>query len=135
MRGQTVQFQVALVTETCAACGMVFAMPSNWQQCRLSDHTSFYCPAGHAQHYTSKSDAEVARDEAERYKQLWRESEAYAKHEYDQRRAAERALRATKAAHTRTKNRIKNGVCPCCNRHFENLDRHMHTKHPDYTDA
>ena len=28
--------------------------------------------------------------------------------------------------------RIKNGVCPCCKRHFTNLERHMHTKHPEF---
>jgi hypothetical protein len=28
--------------------------------------------------------------------------------------------------------RIGNGVCPCCNRSFTNLRRHMTTKHPEY---
>lgn len=27
--------------------------------------------------------------------------------------------------------RIHNGVCPCCNRSFVNLQRHMKTKHPE----
>ena len=27
---------------------------------------------------------------------------------------------------------MANGVCPCCNRSFENLRNHMHTQHPDY---
>lgn len=39
----------------------------------------------------------------------------------------------TKAAHTRTKNRIAKGVCPCCSRTFLDLQRHMQTKHPDFT--
>lgn len=30
------------------------------------------------------------------------------------------------------KNRVANGVCPCCNRHFENLERHMKGQHPDF---
>lgn len=30
------------------------------------------------------------------------------------------------------KKRVGNGVCPCCNRTFENLSRHMSCKHPEY---
>jgi hypothetical protein len=28
--------------------------------------------------------------------------------------------------------RIQSGVCPCCNRTFENLGRHMKSKHPAF---
>lgn len=28
--------------------------------------------------------------------------------------------------------RVGNGVCPCCNRHFGNLERHMHSQHPEH---
>ena len=31
--------------------------------------------------------------------------------------------------------RVANGVCPCCNRTFGNLQRHMATKHPDHAAA
>ena len=31
--------------------------------------------------------------------------------------------------------RVGNGICPCCNRSFSNLQRHMHTQHPDYGHA
>lgn len=34
--------------------------------------------------------------------------------------------------YSRIRERVKNGVCPCCNRTFENLARHMKTKHPDF---
>jgi hypothetical protein len=30
---------------------------------------------------------------------------------------------------------VANGVCPCCNRTFQNLARHMAGKHPDYEEA
>ncbi len=29
------------------------------------------------------------------------------------------------------KKRVGRGVCPCCNRHFPNLQRHMETQHPE----
>jgi hypothetical protein len=34
---------------------------------------------------------------------------------------------------TRIKNRVKNGVCICCNRSFSDLHQHMLTKHPDFS--
>lgn len=43
-----------------------------------------------------------------------------------------RAHAATKGQLTKTKKRIANGVCPCCNRSFANLERHMAGQHPDY---
>jgi hypothetical protein len=30
------------------------------------------------------------------------------------------------------KKRAVAGVCPCCNRHFRELERHMASKHPKY---
>lgn len=44
----------------------------------------------------------------------------------------EGSLRATRGVVTRMKNRVSRGVCPCCKRHFANLERHMDTKHPSY---
>lgn len=34
---------------------------------------------------------------------------------------------------TRITKRAKAGVCPCCNRSFENLRRHMASQHPTFT--
>lgn len=39
-----------------------------------------------------------------------------------------------KGAHQRTKNRVAKGVCPCCNRSFTNLAKHMAGQHPDFGD-
>jgi len=30
------------------------------------------------------------------------------------------------------KRRAKNGLCPCCRRHFMNVQRHISTKHPGF---
>lgn len=45
---------------------------------------------------------------------------------------AERQASARKGQVTRLKNRAAAGVCPCCTRSFENLRRHMTTKHPTF---
>lgn len=52
--------------------------------------------------------------------------------------AAERALRLeseakeSKRQNQRIIKRIKNGVCPCCTRTFQNLARHMASEHSDF---
>lgn len=47
-------------------------------------------------------------------------------------RTLERRLAAQRGVTTRLKNRVANGVCPCCNRTFANLQRHMSTKHKGF---
>jgi len=39
---------------------------------------------------------------------------------------------AAKGQLTKTKRRVANGVCPCCNRTFADLSAHMHGQHPEY---
>ena len=45
---------------------------------------------------------------------------------------ATRRMAAAKGELTKMKKRVGNGVCPCCNRQFVNLQRHMATQHPGY---
>jgi hypothetical protein len=132
MRNAQIVFETTLVAEECCACGMVFALPHTIQLRLKKSHDTFYCPAGHGQHYIGETDEERLAKEVERYKRLWKDEERYASTVVAERNAAQRSLKATKAAHTRTKNRIANGVCPCCHRSFANMQRHMQTKHPQY---
>jgi uncharacterized small protein (DUF1192 family) len=46
--------------------------------------------------------------------------------------SAKRSRNAYKGLFGRTKKRVAAGVCPCCNRTFENLARHMAGEHPGY---
>lgn len=126
------EFAVELETVTCCVCGIVFAFPSLIMRRRLSDHASFWCPNGHSQSFTGESDAERLRRELNKYEQYTSALKAEVTFERDQRQAAERSLRSTKAQLTKTKKRIANGVCPCCNRTFQNLARHMAGQHPEY---
>ena len=47
-------------------------------------------------------------------------------------REIDERLKCDKAAKTRLKNRVGKGVCPCCNRSFANLKRHMASQHPEF---
>lgn len=125
-------FQVELVVETCCKCGTTFAMTEELQKARRRDHMLFYCPLGHGQYYSGKSDEEKLREQLERAQKEIKRVQADYEYEWSTRKAAERSLSATRGVLTRTKNRIAKGVCPCCNRTFQNLGRHMQGQHPDY---
>ena len=129
---ETITDTSVLVCDTCCKCGIRFAMPRDWQRQRLDKHDGFFCPAGHEQYYSCKSELEKAKEEASREK-MWRENaERRERAAIQSRQAAERKAAAARGVVTKIKKRIGNGVCPCCNRHFVNVERHMETKHPEY---
>lgn len=116
--------------ETCCdtGCGIDFAMPAQYKERKREDHSLFYCPNGHPQHYTGETEAQKFRrlyEAQERTTVFWREDS----------REKERRLIATKGVVTRFKHRVANGVCPCCKRTFPNLAAHMKTKHPAFKDG
>lgn len=122
-----------LVVNTCW-CGIRHAVPEeleNFQQRQHNDGesvTSIYCPLGHSYVPSGKGEAQRLREK------LKREEERNARliSENDQ---LEASRRAQKAATTRARQRAKNGVCPCCNRTFKQLARHMKSQHPDFDPA
>ncbi|WP_032375983.1 hypothetical protein [Rhodococcoides fascians] len=118
-------FTDRLVIEVCCACGINFAMGETYQRRRMEDHRSFYCPSGHAQSYRGKSEAEKLRERNERLAQQ------LASREEDLR--AERVRHSsTKGQLTKSKKRAAAGVCPCCNRTFQNVSRHVAGQHPEF---
>lgn len=135
----TMNHTTVLVVEECCTCHVTFGIPRTWQESLKQTHAIFYCPAGHGQSYNGKTDVQKLREklaETEQYRRNLAERTEYAeaalRAKQDQLEATERSLRGHKAAKTRIKNRIAAGVCPCCNRQFQNLHRHMTGQHPDF---
>jgi DNA-binding XRE family transcriptional regulator len=112
---------VEFVTEECCNCHMQFAMTRDYFEKRRADQKTFYCPAGHAQHYTVSSEQKL-RQQVERERSMREAAEARAA------TAARQRDQVTKS-HRRMRTRVMNGVCPCCNRTFQNLMQHMKTQH------
>jgi hypothetical protein len=133
----TQTFIGTLVVQTCCICGMAFGVEENYDRARRDDHKQFYCPAGHGQHYAGKSEAEKLQERLDDAARRERSLNARLTHTRDQLQATEYQRRAQKGVNTRLKNRIAAGVCPCCNRTFQDLARHMSGQHPDFanTDA
>ena len=123
---RTVYTEKAICVIECASCAIDFGIGQDFQRRRREDHERFYCPNGHENVYPQESEAERLRRELERQRVRANGEEA-------RRRLAERQRAAAKGQVTRIKNRVSNGVCPCCKRTFQNLGRHMAGQHPDYT--
>lgn len=131
---ETLTLSTTFVVHTCirSGCSCVWATTSEFDRLRRNDHENFYCPWGHAQHYPHKSVEEKLRADLEaKNNELARE-----RARLDQVKAAleheKHSARATRGHLTRVKTRVRHGVCPCCNRSFGDLKRHMDTQHPDY---
>lgn len=91
-----------------------------------------YCPLGHSWVFSGKGEADRLREENARLERVAAARQESVRVARDERDRAERRRAAAKGQLTKTRNRIANGVCPCCNRSFVNVERHMTTQHPDY---
>lgn len=115
----------------CCQCGIQFAFDSEIVARRQADGKGFYCPNGHSQSYCDSEVTRLKRQLESKDKQLQNEKEwsvMYRK----QRDDIQKSANALRGVVTRTKNRIKHGVCPCCKRNFQNVREHMKTQHPEY---
>lgn len=95
---------------------------------------SCFCPYGHEAVRKSdakKTEEEKIRNERDRLKQQLAYKDDLIREKNDQIDHERRSANAYKGKVTRLKNRAQAGMCSCCNRHFENLERHMKTKHPN----
>lgn len=121
---------VTLVPITCcnSECGLTFAVPETWQQSRRNDHTSFWCPNGHSQSYRGESTEELLKREVARKQAALDQAQAEIEHQ-------KRRVSVQFGLNTKLRNRVGNGVCPCCNRYFSKLRQHMKSKHPKFAKA
>ena len=114
-------------------CDAIIIMPNDVMDQFKNDHEFWHCYRGHSQHFSGKSDKEKLKDKlrmAEKRAEWANEGTRKANDRADR---AERSLTATKGHVTRQKKRAAAGVCPCCNRTFKQLARHMKMQHPSYT--
>ena len=117
------------ITAIDLGCGHRVYLADSFIERRERDHKTFYCSVcGARRHWAQKSDMELLRSRLVRTQDMLDTARA-------DRDLKEHQRRGEKAAKTRIKNRIANGVCPCCRRSFQNLHRHMLNKHPDYASA
>ena len=114
---------IKLVTEECCACGIVFAMPQQVNERLRTKGGTFYCPNGHSQVYT-EPDIEILKKKLRAYENQNAQLENQLNGALDNLATSRKEMR-------RLKRHVNTGLCPYCRRHFVNLERHVHTKHPE----
>ncbi len=115
----------------CCGCTIEFYVPSNWLENKWRTGNSFRCPNGCNLSYGDTTEDKLRR-ERDRLKQQVAERDDRIRHEQNINETLKRSRAAAQGQVTKLKKRAKAGVCPCCNRTFQNLASHMNNKHPDF---
>lgn len=125
----TTPVTVELVHERCW-CGMPFMLPKSLDDAARNDGHTIYCPLGHSIVWKETEATRMRRERDRAVQEQARLQEEIAARdrriveEVDRRAKAERETR-------RVRRRAEAALCPCCNRHFNNVEAHMKKAHPD----
>lgn len=132
MKTLTVTLERSFECFECPECRINYWLPDGFRDERRKDQRIWWCPNGHQRWY-AESEVDRLRRERDVLKQQMARAEEERDRAYriqseavDARIKAERELR-------RVQRRAVAAVCPCCNRSFQNVARHMKTKHPNVT--
>lgn len=115
------------VVSQCISCAVWHTVPEIVHD-HHREHGGFHhCPNGHS--YGWKTGAEQRREEEIRRERdrLKQDAARLADEVAAERKRAEEAEKRI----VQIRRRAAAGVCPCCNRTFVNVQRHMKTKHPN----
>ena len=132
------KFEVQATWIECASCHVSFAITTDHQARLRETHEGFYCPNGHSNIYNGKTEAQKVREEMQA-----KLDQANSNFEWEagQRAVAEKkaaaATRKLKSEQKKLANqtkRVEAGVCIHCNRTFQQLARHMQSKHTAVVD-
>ena len=113
-----------LQTWSCGECGIRMAVALSAWEGRQKTGKDFYCFNGHCRVFRDTTEKKLQRD-LDRERQVREAAEARAG-------KAEQNLAQVTKAHRKMRERVMNGVCPCCNRSFANLREHMKSEHADF---
>lgn len=121
-----------IIIETCCNCQVIFGMHAPTYDLRRNDKKSFYCPNGHAQHYTGESEIQKLEKQLANERQYHQWTKTNLDEARRERDTAKKSAYSFKGKLNSVKRRVANGVCPCCNRTFQNLHNHMKKQHPHF---
>lgn len=134
----TITITAKLVSIECPNCSGIYAISENYQDeaRKLGGFKQCWtCPYCKEERGYGESEADKLRKlitQMEQSNVRLEEAKRYAEQEADHFRKSRDAI---KGVLTKERKRVGNGVCPCCNRSFINLKRHMKTKHPNHATA
>ncbi len=128
-----IQFEVELAQIDCGCCGGTYAINERYRLKQYEEGGSWTCPYckvgwGYSNNNENAKLKRQLKEEQERKDRALAEANTL---RFERDRAQETLVKVTQEA-KRLKKRVTNGVCPCCTRSFQNLKRHMATKHPEH---
>jgi hypothetical protein len=136
---KTITIQTELTVMTCPNCAGSYALSQafldearskgGFKQCWCCPYCKGSRGYGQSKHDLEKAELQKQLDQSQKEKQWLTERRDYAQKESDHFRRSRDGL---KSQLTKVKKRIGHGTCPCCNRSFEDLRRHMESKHPEF---
>lgn len=123
------------VRMTCGDCGVVWGMNRAFYEGakQAGPNQRWSCPNGHWRNFVhGPSSEDLLRKERDTLRQQVAQRDDEIARQRERSEGAERRASAARGQVTRLKNRAAAGVCPCCNRTFANLAKHMAGKHPTF---
>jgi hypothetical protein len=125
----------------CYRCKEQFGLLDEVEAQLRRSGAAFHCPWGHSQVFAEgETEEDKLRRERNQLKQQlarkddeirdWKATANDQRHRADKER---HRANGYKGHATRISKRVKAGVCICCNRTFQDLQRHMASKHPTFT--
>lgn len=136
-KGEIQTFPAELTAIHCGDCGGIYAINERYRKEKHDKGGGWNCP------YCKCSWGFFGETETQKQERLRKEAEERLAREraaFDQEKASlrdslaftESRRRAEKGAKTKLKKRAANGLCPCCNRYFANVHRHIQNQHPAF---
>lgn len=126
----TIGVELELMTCVHGGCGIQWAAPSGWVSARRNDHQSMFCPNGHSQSFTAKTDAEKFREQlADSERKLKWQTDRSKRLANDNMTLA-KSRSALRGVVTRLKNKAAAGICQWCDHEFPDVAAHVAEAHP-----
>lgn len=117
---------VELTKIHCGECGGTYAISERYRKQKYESGGSWNCPycrCGWG--YSENNENSKLKHQVEQLKkQKAQEQERALRNEHK--------YNCTKKQYKKVRDRIKHGVCPCCNRQIKQLAAHMKAMHPDF---
>ena len=121
------------VSIQCYRCKEPFGLTQERYNVAKRSEQSFHCPNGHSQFFPlGPTEAEKLQSQLDAERRARQRAEQNAAYEASRASSERRTAIAYKGQATRLRNRAKAGTCPCCNRTFQQLARHMASEHPHF---
>jgi coenzyme F420-reducing hydrogenase beta subunit len=122
------------IIEACASCGIAWAVPKHYLVTKQEEggRGVVYCPNGHTNVWDKSPRVRELELKLEQSNKLRTYADQARDRALDLAEKRKKHLTVTKGKLTKLKNRVGNGVCPCCNRSFVNMAEHMKKQHPDF---